>query len=94
MSTLENRPMDRSTADRIIQRALQLDAERADGLTEAQVGMEIAAELCRFPSSRSVRRWPNSARAREFQQSRLRRGRRLDGIHVPAPSLRSSSSLA
>jgi hypothetical protein len=44
MSTPENRPIDRSTADRIIQRALQLDAERADGLTEAQV-REIAAEL-------------------------------------------------
>ena len=44
MSTPDNRPMDRSTADRIIQRALQLDAERADGLTEAQV-REIAAEL-------------------------------------------------
>ena len=44
MSTLEDRPMDRSTADRIIQRALELDAERADGLTEAQV-REIAAEL-------------------------------------------------
>ena len=44
MSTPDKRPMDRSTADRIIQRALQLDAERADGLTEAQV-REIAAEL-------------------------------------------------
>jgi len=44
MSTPDNRPMDRPTADRIIQRALQLDAERADGLTEAQV-REIAAEL-------------------------------------------------
>src|SRR4029079_9162963 len=44
MSTPDNRPMDRSTADRIIQRALQLDAERADGLTEHQV-REIAAEL-------------------------------------------------
>lgn len=44
MSTPEDRPMERSTADRIIQRALELDAERADGLTEAQV-REIAAEL-------------------------------------------------
>ena len=44
MSTPDNRPMDRPTAYRIIQRALQLDAERADGLTEAQV-REIAAEL-------------------------------------------------
>ena len=40
----EDRPFDRSTADRIIQRALELDATFADALTEAQL-REIAAEM-------------------------------------------------
>jgi len=44
MNTPDDSHVDRSTADRIIQRALQLDAERADSLTEAQI-RDIAAEL-------------------------------------------------
>lgn len=44
MSNPHEAHMDRSTADRIIQRALQLDAERADSLTEAQI-RDIASEL-------------------------------------------------
>ena len=44
MSKHEDRPFDRSTADRIIQRALELDAQRADALTESQL-REIASEM-------------------------------------------------
>ena len=44
MTTPEDRPIDRSTADRILQRALELDAQRADALTELQL-REIAAEM-------------------------------------------------
>ena len=44
MSNPHDAHVDRPTADRIIQRALQLDAERADSLTEAQI-RDIAAEL-------------------------------------------------
>jgi hypothetical protein len=44
MSAADDRPLNQSTADRVIQRALQIDAERAEGLTEAQI-REIAKEL-------------------------------------------------
>jgi predicted component of type VI protein secretion system len=50
MSTPEQRPLDRSTADQIIQRALQLDAERAESLTEAQL-RDIASELSLSPAA-------------------------------------------
>ena len=48
MSKHEDRPFDRSTADRIIQRALELDAQRADALSESQL-REIAAEMSLSP---------------------------------------------
>ena len=48
MTRPEDRPLDRPTADRIIQRALELDAQRADALTEAQL-REIAAEMSLSP---------------------------------------------
>jgi len=48
MTTPEDRPLDRPTADRIIQRALELDAQRADTLTETQL-REIAAEMSLSP---------------------------------------------
>ena len=42
--------VDRSTADQIIQRALELDAERADSLSEAQI-RDIASELSVSPAA-------------------------------------------
>ena len=50
MKTPDDAHVDRSTADRIIQRALQLDAERADSLTETQI-RDIAAELSVSPAA-------------------------------------------
>lgn len=48
MSASDDRPLDRSTADQVLRRALEIDAQRADALTEAQL-REIAAEMSVSP---------------------------------------------
>src|SRR4051794_7121077 len=48
MSAPEDRPLDPSAADRVIQRAMELDAQRAEALTESQL-REIAAEMSLSP---------------------------------------------
>jgi hypothetical protein len=77
MSAADDRPLNQSTADRVIQRALQIDAERAEGLTEAQI-REIAKEL-------SV---SNAAVEQALAEQRATTNRPLPATHAPRPAVK------